>query len=986
MASAATIIRRRKRRIERKTARETTRRTWTILFSVLVFVLVILPGGVVMGGTAVLYTSAASRLPTPQDSLFADNLLTATTFYDRTGETPLYAVRDPLGDRRIWVSLDSLPAYVIDATLLVEDPDFWTATRFDPVDMLVRLWHNLLVGPPPPDPSITGRLVRNVVAPLPDVTAGESVTEQRAQEIALVAEANRKYTPAEILEWHLNTNYYGSEAYGIEAAAQIYLGKPAAALTLDEAALLVSIPPAPAYNPFDNPTAARGRQADTLRALFNAGKISEAQYTEAANVETIVQPANQYRPPIAPDYLLYARQQAEMILDGLGRDGKGLVARGGLRIVTALDLNLQMQAECTLTTQLARLRGDPASPQAADGSPCTGAAYLPLTAAPTDADLAPDSGSIVVLDAETGEVKAMVGAGLHAPGATLQPFVYFEGFRRGLFTPATMVFDVPTEFPGAVEGLIYVVGSANGSYRGPMNLREAMGAGLLPPAANVAYRLGMSNVLRTAHQLGLNSLNETDYSLMLLERGGEVAPLDVAYAYSVFAGLGKIRGIPVEPIARGYRGRDPVAMQRIEDKDGNVLWEYDAELASSCNTLDFCTPLMEAGLAYLINDVLADQETRWPLLGQENALELARPSAVINGLTDDGNWTAGYTPQIVTVVHLGRADEGDIVLDDNGMSGAAAIWRAVMEYIHRRDQLPSTDWVRPDSVIETLVCDRSGFLPNGVCPVKTEIFMDGTAPTRTDTYWQEFEINRQSGRLATASTPPELISEARFFVPPDEVAEWWRTNNQPLPPTELDTISRPNALSANRISSPLPFAYVGGVVEILGAVDLDNIQYFQLAYGESLNPSEWIELGGQQTTLTPGAPLATWDTNGLDGLYSLRLSVVLEDNTVQREIVQVTVDNVAPRITLNTSEPNKIYRWPGDDVVTLEADVQDNLTVDHVEFFHNGEYLGSDDSRPYGFDWTITSPGIETFSAVAFDTVGNQSSSQISVQILRSGS
>mgnify|MGYP005842941169 CR=1 FL=1 len=986
MASAATIIRRRKRRIERKDARETTRRTWTILFSVAVFALVILPGGVVMGGTAALYGNAAARLPTPQDSLFGDNLITPTTFYDRSGETAIYTVRDPLGDRRIWVSLDSLPAYVTDATLLVEDPNFWTNTRFDPGDMLVRLWHNLLVGPPPPDPSITGRLVRNVVAPLPDVMAGESITEQRAREIALVAEANRKYTPAQILEWHLNTNYYGSEAYGIEAAAQIYLGKPAAALTLDEAALLASIPPAPAYNPFDNPNAARGRQSDTLRALFNAGKISEAQYTEAANAETVLLPANQYRPPIAPDYLLYARQQAEKILDGLGRDGAGLVARGGLRIVTSLDLNLQAQAECTLTTQLARLRGDPASPQAADGTPCTGAAYLPTTATPTDADLAPDMGSVVVLDAETGEVKALIGAGMYPPGATLQPFVYFEGFRRGLFTPATMVFDIPAEFPGAEEGLIYVVSSANGQYRGPMNLRDAMGAGLLPPAANVAYRLGMSNVLRTAHQLGLNSLNETDYNLMLLERGGQVAPLDVAYAYSVFAGLGRMRGIPVEPIARGYRGRDPVAVQRIEDGDGNVLWAYNPELASSCNTLDFCTPLMEAGLAYLINDVLADQETRWPLLGQENALELARPSAAVNGVANGDNWTAGYTPQMVTVVHLGRSDGGQLILDDSGMSGAAAVWRAVMEYIHRRDQLPAADWTRPDSVIETLVCDRSGFLPNGVCPVETEIFMDGTAPSRPDTYWQVFDINRQSGRLATASTPPELVSQARFFVPPDDVEEWWRANNQPLPPTELDAISRPNALSANRISSPLPFAYVGGTVEIIGAVDIDNIQYFQLAYGESLNPSEWIELGGRQTTLAEGAPLATWNTAGLDGLYSLRLSVVLDDNSVQREIVQVTVDNIAPRITLNTAVPNQIYRWPGDNAVTLVADVQDNLTVDHVEFFHNGEYLGSDDTRPYGFEWTITAPGTETFSAVAFDTVGNQANSQISVQILRSGS
>ncbi len=159
-----------------------------------------------------------------------------------------------------------------------------------------------------------------------------------------------------------------------------------------------------------------------------------------------------------------------------------------------------------------------------------------------------------------------------------------------------------------------------------MNLREAMGAGLLPPAADIANKQGMNTILQTAHQLGLNSLDENSYDLMLLERGGQVSLLDTAYAYSVFATLGSMRGVPTEPIARGFRGRDPVAVFEIQDADGNILWKYDQEEAASCGTLDVCTPQMQDKLAYLVNDILADQETRWSILGQGSALDLSRPA------------------------------------------------------------------------------------------------------------------------------------------------------------------------------------------------------------------------------------------------------------------------------------------------------------------------------------------------------------------------
>jgi membrane carboxypeptidase/penicillin-binding protein len=1000
MSQAAIIIRRRRRRLARRAASAHQRRLWTGFFAALLLIGVVLPSGIVLGGTALIYSDSAALLPAPPSAPLSMSG-GAARFYDASGTIEVYMARDPLGERRAWVTLEALPAYVVDATLIVEDPDFWSATRSDAFDLLVRLWRSLLIGAPPPDPSITGRLVRNVAAaglnsPFAQTTRAwwaallDRRTESAVREIALVAEANRRYTPAEILEWHLNTNDYGSEAYGIEAAAQIYFGKPAAALTLDEAALLASIPTAPQYNPFDNPAAAQARGRDALRALYAAGLIGQADYESALARQTPIQPGG-LRPEIAPDYILYARRQAEAILSDLGYDGAAAIARGGLRIVTALDLDLQRASECILAAHLARLSRAPDPPN------CPAAAYLPplepfqAAAAPIGAALPPDTGTLAIIDARTGALRSMVGAAgaaAHQPGITLQPFVYLEGFSEGL-TAASMVLDIPLQFPGARDGLIYTPSNVDGLYRGPINLRDAMGAGLLPPAAAIAHRQGMSSVIETAHLLGVNGLTDGIGDLMLLERGGRVSVLDIATAYSVFAGMGRLRGAPIEPIGRGFRGRDPAAVIRIETADGAPIWAYDLDDAAQCRTLSFCTNLLQDGLAYLINDILSDQTTRWTTLGQGSPLELTRPAAVVSGVTSDrvDNWTVGYTPQLVTAVHLGRTDGAPLALDRYGVSGAAAVWRAVMEYAHARDGLPAAGWARPPSIVESFVCERSGMYPNAICPIRQEIFIDGTQPrpSMVDTYWQEHEINRQTRLLATASTPPELRVTARYFVPPPEALAWWRQTGQPLPPTEIDTLTSAGALDATRITAPAPFSYVGGVVQVLGAVDLVNLQFFQLAYGAGLNPAAWTNLSGQQTRFQPGVPLAVWDTTGLDGLYSLRLTLVRMDNSVERRIVQVTVDNQPPQVSLNTDPPARLYRFPDDSRIALIAEARDNLAVDRVEFYHAGALLGADETAPYGFTYPISGVGRHEFRAVAFDAVGNQAESLLTVEVIRSG-
>ena len=998
MASVAHIVRRRRRRIARLQVRQQQHRFWLSLSSVLFILLIVLPTGVAFGGALVVYWDAAQDLATPQDSLAALTAQGVTQFYDRDDTTLLYSLQDPLGDQRTWIALDTLPPFVAQATLTMEDPDFLTASGFDGIGMLLRLWQNMLVGTVPPDGSISGRLVRNVIAPPSVYQTNENDT--RAREIALVAEISRRYSAPEILEWHLNTNYYGNEAYGIEAAAQIYLGKRSVDLTLAEAALLTAIPSAPQYNPFDDPTAAMGRQQDVLRAMLNAGLISDTAFNEAAAAQISIRRRGDFVQQLAPDFTVYARQQAEAILNGLGLDGRQMVTRGGLRITTTLDTDLYLQSECALRAQMGRLDGNFTAITALDGSPCRSASLLPDTAAPTST--APDDGSLIIIDARTGEIKSMVGPVSEMddqPGPTLQPFVYLnaildpQGNVANHPSPATMLLDIPRSFPGAEEGLVYTVQNPDGNYQGPVSLRHALGAGLLPPAAEVAYRQGMGRILSMAQQVGLNGLSGATYDLMLLERGGAVSLLDVAYSYSVFATLSNQIGVQVEPRERGFRGRDPAAIRRIEDMDGNVLWEYNEEAALSCASLEVwlevCNGILEPKTAYVINDMLADQDARWQVLGQNTPLDVSRPAAVVNGMTGDDteDWTVGYTPQYVIGVHLTREDSAPMSLSPYALEGAASVWHAVLEYTHTSEGILPTAWQRPTTVVEAPVCELSGLLPNGICPTHTEIFVDGTQPRQTDSYWQRVTVNSRTGQLATLNTPPELRSDQEFFVPPDEAMEWWRENNRPLPPVQLDTVSMPEAISAVHITQPGNLSYIGGVVDIFGQINTANISSFSLSYGQGWNPTAWIDLGGEQTEFDAEVPLASWDTTGLDGLYSLRLDVTRGDNSLlDGDAIQVTIDNVSPTITLDSVEPGKIYRWPTDSEIQLQANVSDNIQTARVEFFHNGQSLGADESWPFVLPWDISGPGVEQFSATVYDAVGNSASADVEVTILRSGS
>lgn len=977
---AVDIIHRRRSRKARQQQRQ--RRSlwgWGVA-GVLFLLLGVLPLGVTLGAATVIYTSAIRDLPAPDQSQALGAGAGLTELYDRSGTT-LLLTEQSNADRRWW-SLEELPPYVLRATLRAEDAGLMELQPPSTGATFQRLWRNLLVGPLVPDRTLTGRLVRNVIAPLGEAPSVDDI----GREIALVAEIQRRYTPEQILEWHLNTNDYGNQAYGIGAAAETYLGKTADALTLDEAALLAAIPLATQYNPLDNETAARGRQRDLLRAMRTAGDIQTEDFEIATTTETPILLAANQPQQIAPEFVAYARRQAQDLLNLLGRDGNRLVAQGGLRIITTLDLDLYYQSECSLRTVLARLENQPIPPTARDGRPCVSASYLPPLDQVPLGDI-PDSATLVTLDVTTGEIRSMIGAATRLdkqPGLTLYPFVYFTGFVSAQDNPATMVLDIPRTFPGSAEGLIFQPANPDNQFRGPINLRDAMASWRLPPVVDIAWTQGIGNVLRRAHRIGLNSLGE-DSDLSLLERGGQAAVLDMTYAYSVFASMGQMRGVPTEAVGQGFRQLNPVAVLRIEDDAGNILWEYNAEQVA-LNQVG----VYPEGVGYLLNDILADQRMREDILGEAvSGLNFNRRAAVISGLTGDGreNWTVGYTPQFVTGVHLMRADEGALALDVYGMQGTGGLWRAVMQYLHDRDTVPNSAWQRPEDIIQLNVCDRSGLLVNNNCPSRLEVFLrqPGYSPAQEDTYWETVVINNQTQLLASASTPPEFQVSQLYFVPPPEALDWWQANNLELPPTDIDAVSQPQLFSNVQILQPQPFSYISGVVDIRGTLDDTELNYFQLSYGQGQNPTDLFSVGERQTLFQRGTSLGSWDTSALSGLYTLRLTTVRQDGRAESTNIQVIIDNTPPEVSLSAGEPGRVYRWPTEDAIVLEAAVTtDYATVTRVEFYHDGTFLGADTEAPFGLNWDITQVGEETFTAVAFDAAGNQASSTLTVEVVRS--
>jgi membrane carboxypeptidase/penicillin-binding protein PbpC len=507
-------------------------------------------------------------------------------------------------------------------------------------------------------------------------------------------------------------------------------------------------------------------------------------------------------------------------------------------------------------------------------------------------------------------------------------------------------------------------------------MRSALVNDYLAPAAQLIAQFGLETTLTTARQLGVFSeLNggtgahlQPGADVLTTFLSQPVSLLGLAQAYATLDNQGVAAGqvIPSE-IRSEASGLKPYAVLRLEDQ-AHQVW------------LDWSTPVQQGvlspQLAYLINHSLSDEVARWNSLGHPNPLEIGRPAGVKLGQTlqQQDAWAFGYTPQRLVGVWLGLpdAEAGATV----STSAAAALWHAIIQSASRGQ--PADGWQAPLGISQVQVCDPSGLLPTIYCPLTvSEVFLTGSEPTQADNLYRLFQINRETGRLATVFTAPELIEEKVFLIIPSEARAWAAHAGLPTPPEDYDVLSALPVVNADvNLSAPAMFSHVRGEVTLSGSAKGAGFQFFRLNFGQGLNPQQWLQIGFDNEKPVQAGKLGIWDTAGLNGLYALQLQVVRLDQRVETALLQVTVDNIAPEITLLSPQAGGVYFMDSQPNLVLNARASDNLELAQVEFYIDDQQVASLVETPYLASWPARQ-GEHTLKVIARDLAGNESANQI---------
>ncbi len=585
----------------------------------------------------------------------------STFIYDRNG-TLLY---EAFGEgRRTRVDYSEFPQSLIDATIAIEDDNFFTNPGID-VPATIRAFSQY-IGVAAGDSggsTITQQLVRNVLFDF-EYRAERSV-QRKVEEILLALVMTQRKSKEDILALYLNEIYYGNLAYGAEAAAQTFFGKKVSELTLPESALLAGLPQAPAdldpLNPDPSIQAAvEARWRLVLDRMVITGKITQAERNDALRQGyTLSSPNVSLK---APHFTVYAQRQLETLMGDLGYSPED-IARGGWRVYTSLDLGVNEMTQQIAREQVARLTGQNVS-----------------------------NASVVAMVPVTGEIIAMVGSvdynneaidgnvnvaiSVRQPGSTMKAFTYAAAIENGM-TPGDVIWDTPVSIgiPGQPQ---YTPRNYDGAFHGPMSMRFALANSYNIPAVQTLRQYGVDYLLQFMQRFGVESLG-TDgsrYGLSLTLGGGEVSLLELTNAYAVFPNQGSY-----------VRAN---AILCVLDNEENILYQYENRCPSgnltpnSVSITALGRQALDPRIAFVISDILADNRARSAAMGSNSPLNTGSlRTAVKTGTTNDtkDNWTVGYTRNVAVGVWVGNSN-GDPMVNTSGLSGAAPIWNAVISSIY----------------------------------------------------------------------------------------------------------------------------------------------------------------------------------------------------------------------------------------------------------------------------------------------------------------
>ncbi|MEJ2347606.1 MAG: transglycosylase domain-containing protein [Patescibacteria group bacterium] len=656
--------------------------------------------------------------------LSSEKFPVSTKLFDRNGKL-IYEIYTE--KKRTPIELEEVPEYVRQATISIEDKDFYKHYGFSPVGITRAAINILFKQKLQGGSTITQQLVKNAL-----LTPRRTI-RRKIREFLLSMVVEGIYSKDQILEMYFNQIPYGSTAYGIEAAANLYFGKSAKDLTLAEGALLAGITQAPTrYSPFGaHPELAKGRQETVLRRMVEDGYITQEEADKAKEEEIVYAEPQQQE---ATHFALWVKEQlAEEY-------GDAVVEQGGLRVTTTLDLELQEFAEATVATEVAKLEKYDVG-----------------------------NGAALVTRPKTGEILAMVGSkdyfaededgkvnvifAKRQPGSSIKPLNYALAFKDERITPSTVLADVPTCF-SVIGQPLYCPRNYDGEFHGAVQARFALGSSFNLPAVKVLALNGIDNFVEFAKEMGITTFTDpSNYGLSLTLGGGEVRPYDMAVAFGVFAN----QGIK-QPL---------IAITKVEDWKGKVLDEVDLEELEGDRILN-------PDVTYLISHILLDNNARIPAFGESSYLNVSgHPEvSVKTGTTNDrrDNWTIGYTAHALVVTWVGNNDNTPMSGAVSGVSGASPIWNKVMRetlnkaedgFYNEEDEGHAWPLV-PDGVTGANVCSVTGALPGGPeedpgCPVRFEYFLSDNLPEPIEATHQDVQLDKTTGALANPETPPENI-------------------------------------------------------------------------------------------------------------------------------------------------------------------------------------------------------------------------------------
>lgn len=860
----------------------------SLIFGLFALVIVILLGAI---GAALAYAAVASSLPGVEDLRSRSAQFETTRLLDRNGG-PLYEILDPNAGRRTYVSLNKISPYVIAATIATEDKGFYTHPGFDPFAIARAVWENASSGGNGPGAStITQQLARALL--LSPEERVQRTYQRKLREILLAAEITRRYSKDEILELYLNEIYYGNLAYGIEAAAETYFGaaidgqltgvkdgRLADDLNLAQAAFLAGLPQAPSvYDIHSNREATLQRNSDVLDLMFllsqeeNCIAVSNAPQPVCVSIEDglsakqAIAAFNFPTPNIQtryPHWVQFVREQLETRFDAQ------TIYRSGFVVTTSLDPALQESAQQIVSAQVAAL----AEKNASDGA---------LVA------IRPQSGEILAMvgsadfynEAISGQVN-MATTQTRQPGSSIKPFTYLAAFEKG-WTPSTLIWDVPSYFPPSGDPNDprepYVPVNYDGKFHGPVTVRTALANSFNIPAVKALQFAGIyddpaspqsEGLIGMARRLGISSLTRNDYGLALTLGGGDVSLLEMTGAYAVIANNGL--KIP------------PVAILKISDYAGNVIYEYQPPQGEQ---------VIRAEHAYLIANILSDNEARAPMFGSNSVINLPFPAAAKTGTTNDfrDNWTMGFTPDLAVGVWVGNADYTPMV-NTTGLSGAAPIWAEFMQSAAPQisgGNLRGFD--RPPGIVEKVICALSGAEPSEKCPQqRLEVFASDQPPLpASEDLWKMEKLDTWSGLRATAACS-EFVQEkltlnitdpfARRWLRQDDLGRNWAEAQgfeRPIffvPDGDCNGDNRPTLQWNLRENDTLH----ENELSVNATAFAPNFTLFRLEFGYGDNPQNWETLLQSDSPLRQSEKIYTWDLTTLtNDKVTLRLRMENKD-------------------------------------------------------------------------------------------------------------